>query len=160
MTKQAIDVHDAVSSAGLELPPVAAALASYVPVRRSGHQVFVSGQVPIDGGVPLATGRVPEDVSVERAAQLAERCALQGIAALASVLEPGEGLARVVRVGGFVAASGDFTQHPAVINGCSDLLERVFGEVGRHARAAVGVASLPLGVPVEIEFLFEVGELG
>ncbi|MEO0511348.1 MAG: RidA family protein [Planctomycetota bacterium] len=141
------------------LPPVAPALAVYVPANRCGSLVYVSGQVPMEDGVPLATGHVPHDVSVEHGAELARRCALQALAALDGVLAAGEGLTRVCRVGGFVACDAGFTEHPAVINGASLLLEEVFGDRARHARAAVGVISLPLGVPVEIEFLFEVGAL-
>lgn len=158
-SEHAVDIGGAVRAAGLELPGVAGALASYVPAVRSGDLVFVSGQVPLRDGSPMAVGRVPGEVSVERCAELAQRCAIQGIAALASVVEPGEGLARVIRLGGFVACDDGFGGQPGIINGASDLMERVFGDRGRHARAAVGVRALPLNVPVEIEFLFEVGRV-
>lgn len=159
-SKQAIDIRAAAAEAGIELSERPVALASYVPAQRSGNLVFVSGQVPLDGGTPLATGRVPSEVSEEDCRALAARCAEQAIGALLSVLAEGEGLVQVVRLGGFVACDASFGGQPAIINGASDLMQRVFGAQGVHARAAVGVSSLPLNVPVEIEFLFEVGPLG
>ena len=141
---------------GLELPPVTAPLAAYVPAVQTGNHVYVSGQVPIADGKVLATGRVGAEVTIEEAAALARRCGLNALAAVDDLV----GLARVVRVVkvvGFVAAAPGFTDVPVVINGASELFGEVFGEAGRHARSAVGVAELPRGVPVEVEAIFEVG---
>ena len=140
---------------GLELPPVTAPLAAYVPAVQTGNHVYVSGQVPIADGKVLATGKVGADVTTEEAAALARRCALSALAAVDDLV----GLARVVRVVkvvGFVAAAPGFTDVPLVINGASELFGEVFGPAGQHARSAVGVAELPLGVPVEVEAIFEV----
>jgi enamine deaminase RidA (YjgF/YER057c/UK114 family) len=140
---------------GLELPPVTAPLAAYVPAVRTGNHVYVSGQVPIADGKVLATGKVGAEVTTEEAASLARRCALSALAAVDGLV----GLAnvvRVVKVVGFVASAPGFTDQPAVINGASELFGDVFGEAGRHARSAVGVAELPRGVPVEVEAIFEV----
>ena len=141
---------------GIELPAAPAPVASYVPVRVSGSLAFVSGMVPLEEGRPIVTGRVGEDVSVEEGAQAARRCALQALAAL----EEAVGLDRVrgiVKVTAFVASAEGFTDQPKVANGASDLFVEVFGEAGKHARAAVSSPSLPLGVPVEIEAIAELG---
>ena len=143
---------------GLTLPKVAAPVAAYVPAVRSGPLVFTAGQVPFVNGVLAATGKVGAEVSVEDAAELAKVCALNALAAVASVT--GDDLSavrRVVKVVGFVASAPDFTGQPSVINGASDLLVAVFGDAGQHARSAVGVASLPLDAPVEVELVVEVG---
>ena len=145
-----------IERAGFTLPEPPKALASYLPAVSvsGGRVVYVSGQVPLINGEPIARGIVPEAVSVEKAQECARQCVLNGLSALVAEVGDLERLRRVVKVEGFVAATPDFTQHPQVINGASDLLEELLGESGRHARAAVGVASLPLGVPVEIAFTF------
>jgi enamine deaminase RidA (YjgF/YER057c/UK114 family) len=140
---------------GLELPAVTPPLASYVPAVRTGNLVYISGQVPMADGAMLATGKVGAEVTPEQARELAARCALNGMAAL-NALVPLEQVVRVVKVVGFVAAAEGFTGIPAVINGASELLGAVFGDAGRHARSAVGVAELPLGAPVEVELIVEV----
>jgi enamine deaminase RidA (YjgF/YER057c/UK114 family) len=140
---------------GLALPAVVAPLAAYVPAVQSGDHVFVSGQLPIVDGQLLATGKVGADVTAERGAELARQCALNALAAVDALV----GLARVVKVVkvvGFVASADGFTGQPAVVNGASELFGAVFGEAGRHARSAVGVAELPLGAPVEVEAIFEI----
>ena len=140
---------------GLALPSIASPLGAYVPAVRSGSHVYTSGQLPlVDGKLP-ATGRVGAEVSEVQARELAARCALNALAAIDALV----GLAavvRVVKVTGFVASAPGFTAQPAVLNGASDLLGEVFGEAGRHARSAVGVAELPLGAPVEVEVIVEV----
>jgi enamine deaminase RidA (YjgF/YER057c/UK114 family) len=141
---------------GLELPAVAAPLAAYVPAVRSGQHVFVSGQLPIVDGKLLATGKVGAEVSAERAKELAARCALNALAAVDALVGL-DAVARVIKVTGFVAAAAGFTGIPPVVNGASELFGAVFGDAGRHARSAVGVAELPLGAPVEVEVIFEVG---
>lgn len=142
---------------GLALPPVAAPQAAYVPAVVSRGLVYVSGQLPfIDGKLQL-TGKVGAEVSAAEAAALARICALNGLAAAASVAGPDglDGIARIVKVLGFVASAPGFTSQPVVINGASELLIEVFGESGRHARSAVGMAELPLNTPVEVELVAE-----
>ncbi|WP_336921460.1 RidA family protein [Aquipuribacter sp. SD81] len=144
---------------GLELPPTPAPLAAYVPAVRAGSFVHTSGQLPMVDGALATTGVVGDqavDVDVETAAGLARRCALNALAAVASVVDLDE-VVRVVKVTGFVASAPGFTQQPAVVNGASELLGQVFGDAGRHARSAVGVVALPLGAPVEVEIVVEVG---
>jgi len=141
---------------GIELPPVPAAAGLYAPCVRSGNLVFVSGQIPTTDGAPMLTGKLGAGVTIEQAAPLARQCALQALAIVRGELGSLDNVKRVVRVGGFVASAEGFTQHPQVVNGASQVLLDVFGEAGRHARIAVGLAELPFGVPVEVEFLFEV----
>jgi enamine deaminase RidA (YjgF/YER057c/UK114 family) len=140
---------------GLSLPKVVPPVAAYVPAVRSGPHVYVSGQLPMVDGVLPVTGKVGAEVSPEQGRELAARCALNALAAIDDLV----GLAavvRVVKVTGFVASAPGFTGQPAVLNGASELFGEVFGEAGRHARAAVGVAELPLGAPVEVEVVVEV----
>jgi enamine deaminase RidA (YjgF/YER057c/UK114 family) len=142
---------------GLTLPPVAAPQAAYVPAVRTGNYVYVSGQLPIVDGKLLAVGKVGETVSAEEAAALARICALNGLAAAASLVAGGlDAITRIVKVTGFVASVPSFTGQPAVINGASEFFIEVFGEAGRHARSAVGLAVLPLDSPVEVELIAEV----
>jgi enamine deaminase RidA (YjgF/YER057c/UK114 family) len=140
---------------GLSLPPTTPPLAAYIPAVRTGSQVYVSGQVPLAEGKPLAVGKVGAEITPEQAKDLAARCALQLIAAVDALVGL-EQVVRVVKVVGFVNSAAGFTGQPAVINGASELLVDIFGDAGRHARSAVGVAELPLGVPVEVEAIFEV----
>ncbi|MFW6642197.1 RidA family protein [Nocardiopsis algeriensis] len=148
--------EERIAELGLALPEVAAPVASYVPAVRSGDHVYVSGQLPfVDGKLP-ATGKVGGEVSPETAQELAAVCALNAVAAVRAEIGDLSGVVRVVKVGGFVASAPDFTGQPGVINGASDLLVRVFGDAGVHARAAVGVAALPLDAPVEVDMIVEV----
>jgi enamine deaminase RidA (YjgF/YER057c/UK114 family) len=142
---------------GLTLPPVAAPQAAYVPAVRTGDYVYVSGQLPIVEGKLQAVGKVGDGVSAQEAAALARLCALNGLAAAASVVAGGlDAITRIIKVTGFVASVPSFTGQPAVINGASEFLIEVFGEAGRHARSAVGLAALPLDSPVEVELIVEV----
>jgi enamine deaminase RidA (YjgF/YER057c/UK114 family) len=142
---------------GIDLPAAAAPVAAYVPCVRTGDLVYVSGQVPVVDGEPSWTGRLGAGgLGVEDGAAAAQRCAVNVIAALKAELGDLGRVRRVVKVTGFVACEPDFTDHPRVINGASELFGEVFGEAGRHARAAIGVAALPLGVPVEVEAIVEV----
>lgn len=141
---------------GLTLPPVAAPLAAYVPATRSGQHVYTAGQLPLADGKLLMTGRVGAQVSVEEAAALARTCALNALAAVASVTGGLSAVTRIVKIVGFVASDPSFTGQPLVVNGASELMLEVFGDAGRHARSAVGVAVLPLDAPVEIELIAEV----
>ena len=143
---------------GLTLPPVAAPVAAYVPAVRTGSYVYTAGQLPLAEGKLLAAGKVGAEISAEEAARLARTCALNGLAAVASVAGGLSAIRRVVKVTGFVASSPGFTGQPQVLNGASELLLEVLGEAGRHARSAVGVAELPLDAPVEVELIAEVGE--
>jgi enamine deaminase RidA (YjgF/YER057c/UK114 family) len=141
---------------GLTLPPVAAPQAAYVPAIRTGSYVYVSGQLPVVDGKLQAVGKVGEAVSAEEAAALARLCALNGLAAAASVAGGLDAITRIVKVTGFVASVPSFTGQPAVINGASEFFIEVFGDAGRHARSAVGLAALPLDSPVEVELIAEV----
>jgi enamine deaminase RidA (YjgF/YER057c/UK114 family) len=146
-------VADRLAELGLTLPPVAAPVAAYVPAVVDGQLVWTSGQLPfVDGALP-ATGLVGDGeglVPAEDAAHLARLCALNALAAIGSVADL-DAVTRIVKVVGFVASAPGFTGQPVVVNGASDLLGQVFGDAGRHARSAVGVAALPLGAPVEVE---------
>lgn len=141
---------------GLELPAVVPPLAAYVPAARSGSLVYTAGQLPLVDGELLAAGVVGAEVDEQTAAECARRCALNALAAVAAEVGDLDRVRRVVKVVGFVAATPDFTGHPRVVNGASELLGEIFGDAGRHARSAVGVASLPLGAPVEVEMVVEV----
>jgi enamine deaminase RidA (YjgF/YER057c/UK114 family) len=142
---------------GLTLPPVAAPQAAYVPAVRTGNYVYVSGQLPVVDGKLQAVGKVGDAVSAEEAAALARLCALNGLAAAASVATGGlDAITRIIKVTGFVASVPSFTGQPAVINGASEFFIEVFGEAGRHARSAIGLAVLPLDSPVEVELIAEV----
>lgn len=141
---------------GLTLPPVAAPQAAYVPAVRTGGYVYVSGQLPTVDGKLQGTGKVGDSVTAAEAAGLARICALNAIAAAASAAGGLDAITRVVKVTGFVASAPAFTGQPQVINGASELLIEVFGEAGRHARSAVGLAALPLDSPVEVELIVEV----
>ncbi|MFU8852708.1 RidA family protein [Micromonospora sp. SL1-18] len=140
---------------GLALPEVVPPVASYVPAVQSGQHVYVSGQLPMAEGKLLATGKVGAGVSAEQAKDLAQRCALNAIAAIDSLVGL-ENVVKIVKLTGFVASAPGFTGQPGVMNGASDLFLAVFGEAGRHARSAVGVAELPLDAPVEVEAIVEV----
>ena len=140
---------------GVNLPPVTPPVAAYIPAIRTGNHVYVSGQVPVADGKVLATGKVGGEITPEQAKDLAARCALNILAAVDDLVGL-DHVVRVVKVVGFVASAGGFTAQPAVINGASEFFVDVFGEAGRHARSAIGVFELPLGVPVEVEAIFEV----
>ena len=140
---------------GLALPDVVPPVAAYVPAVRSGALVWTSGQLPMVSGALVATGLVGSDVTAEDAKDLARTCALNALAAVQSVVDLDD-VVRVVKVVGFVASADGFHGQPGVVNGASELLGDVFGESGRHARSAVGVAVLPLNAPVEVEIVVEV----
>lgn len=141
---------------GFTLPKPAIPVAAYVPTRRLGNTLFVSGQIPSIEGKLIATGAVPSSVTLETAQLCARQCTLNGLAAAKAALGDLATIRSVIRIGCFVACEPAFIDHPKVANGASELLVAIFGDAGRHARAAVGAPSLPLGAPVEIEFLFEV----
>jgi enamine deaminase RidA (YjgF/YER057c/UK114 family) len=148
--------EDRLAELGIELPPPPQPLASYVPVAITGGLAFVSGQVPMAEGKPLWSGKLGDGLDVATGAEAARRCALQALSTLRAELGSLDRVKRIVRLGVFVASAPGFTDQPKVANGASDLLAEVFGDSGRHARAAVGVSELPLGAPVEVEMLAEV----
>lgn len=141
---------------GLKLPSDTPPLAAYVPAVRTGNLVFTSGQLPRIDGELTHVGKVGAEVTAEQAKEAAQACALNAIAAVKAEIGDLANVRRVVKVVGFVASAPDFTGQPGVVNGASELLGKVFGDAGVHARSAVGVAALPLDVPVEVEMVVEV----
>ncbi len=139
----------------VSLPPVAPPVGSYVPAIASGSFVFTSGQLPFRDGKLARTGKVPADVSLEDAAADAGTAVLNAVAAAAQTAGGLDAIKRIVRLTVFVNSSPGFTDQPKVANGASDLLKKIFAEEGRHARAAIGAAELPLGAPVEVELMVE-----
>jgi enamine deaminase RidA (YjgF/YER057c/UK114 family) len=150
--------EERLAALGLRLPEVVPPVAAYVPAVRSGSTVYTAGQLPVVEGKLVATGKVGAEVGAAEAAVLARTCALNALAAAASVAGGLAGIRRIVKVTGFVASAPDFTGQAQVVNGASELLLEIFGEAGRHARSAVGMAVLPLDAPVEVELIAEVGE--
>ena len=140
---------------GLSVPELAAPVAAYLPAVRSGQHVFTSGQLPFRAGELMATGKVGGAVTPEEAYACAQQCVLNALAAIRTQV-PLDQVVRVVKVGAFVASTPDFTGQPGVANGASELFGAVFGEIGQHARSAVGVPVLPLDAPVEVELVVEV----
>lgn len=149
--------EDRLEELGHPLPEVAAPVAAYIPALRTGDHVFTSGQVPLRSGELLYAGKVGGEVTQEQAVEAARQCGLNALAAIRAEVGELSAVKQVVKVVVFVASTPDFTGQPAVANGVSELLGEVFGDAGRHARSAVGVAALPLDAPVEVELLVEVG---
>jgi enamine deaminase RidA (YjgF/YER057c/UK114 family) len=141
---------------GLAVPEVAKPVAAYIPAVTSGSHVFTSGQLPMRDGTLMATGKVGGEVTAEEAYECARQCALNALAAVRAEVGELSRIKRIVKVVAFVASTPDFTGQPGVANGASELLGQVFGDVGRHARSAVGVPVLPLDSPVEVELVVEV----
>lgn len=140
---------------GITLPDAPQPVANYVPAVRTGNLVFISGQVSAAGGASVK-GKLGSDVSLEEGQKAARLCALAIMAQVNAAVGSLDKVKRVIKLGGFVACTADFDQHPAVINGASDLMVEVFGDAGKHSRFAVGVPSLPLGFAVEIDAVVEV----
>jgi len=152
-----MSVEAKLAELGLSLPDPPRPVAAYVPFVRSGALLFISGQLPFTAGQLLAEGPVPSRVPIDQAQAAAQQCVLNGLAIARSALDGDLGrIQRVVRLGVFVQSDAGFGQQPQVANGASELMVTLFGEQGRHARAAVGVNALPLNAAVEVEFLFEV----
>ncbi|MBK7611989.1 MAG: RidA family protein [Actinomycetales bacterium] len=152
-------VEERLAALGYAVPEVVPPVAAYVPAVRQGDWVFVSGQLPMRNGAMPATGKVGEGpglVSPAQAKELAAFCALNGIAAVKSVIGDLDKVVRVVKVVGFVAVDPSFFAVPGVVNGASELFGAAFGDAGKHARSAVGVAALPLDAPVEVELIVAV----
>ena len=148
--------EDRLGELGIVLPEAPKPVAAYVPAKRTGNLLFTAGQIPMEGGRLIAQGRVPDQVDVETAQRCARQCVLNGLAVARAAIGSLNDIAQVVRVGVFVASAPGFHEQPRVANGASELLVEIFGEAGQHARAAVGSVDLPLGAPVEVEFVFEV----
>lgn len=140
---------------GITLPQPAVAIAAYVPFVRSGNLLVISGQLPMVDGKVSQTGLLGKDVTIEQGKEAARLCALNLLAQVQAAAGSLDSVKRVVRLGGFIASTPEFTEHPKVMNGASELMEAVFGEAGRHARTTVGICALPLGAAVEVEGLFE-----
>lgn len=149
------NVSERLRGAGMQLPEAPAALGQYVPAVRSGNLVFTSGQLPLRGGTLVTSGLVGREVEQQAAFECASQAALNALAAASTVCDL-DTISRVVKVVGFVASADGFTSQPAVVNGASEVLATAFGDAGRHAREAVGVARLPLDAPVEVSVIFEV----
>ena len=151
-----MSINEKILSLGISLPTAAVPVASYVPAVKSGNLVFTAGQLPVVDGKLVKEGKVGSDITAEDAKELAQICALNALSAISLVADLDQ-VERVVRVGGFVNCAPGFTAIPGVVNGASELLIKVFGEVnGKHARTAVGVAELPLNAPVEIELIVRI----
>lgn len=151
-----INIKEKLLEHGHDLPAAAKAVASYVPYVISGGHIYVSGQIPFLNGQAMHQGILGKDMDVAAGQAAAQACALNILAQVdAAVDGDWSRVKRCVKLGAFVAATSDFTDHPAVVNGASDLLTAILGEAGRHARAAVGVPSLPLNCAVEIDAIFE-----
>lgn len=148
-------IDRALAELGLTLPQAAAPVAAYVPVVAAGGFLHVSGQLPFKDGA-VVTGRLGDDVSLEQGQDAAQRCALMLVAQLKAHLGTLEHVTRVVKLGVFVNSTPDFTDQPKVANGASELMVQLFGDAGKHARSAVGVAALPLGAAVEVDAIVEV----
>jgi enamine deaminase RidA (YjgF/YER057c/UK114 family) len=149
------EVRAKLAELGLTLPTAAKPVAAYVPAIRTGNLIFTAGQLPMVDGALAMTGKVGGAVSVDDAKKLAQICAVNALAAVGTVIDVNK-IVRVVRVVGYVNGVAGFTQQPAVINGASELFLHIWGEAGKHARSAVGVAELPLDAPVELELTVEV----
>jgi enamine deaminase RidA (YjgF/YER057c/UK114 family) len=149
-------IEQRLKTLGITLPQLAAPVANYVPFTRSGATLYISGQLP-GAGPQMVKGILGRDLDVEKGREAAKLCAIAIIAQARAALDGDlDRVVRCLRLGGFVASTPDFTDHPKVVNGASDLIVEVFGDAGRHARAAVGVSALPLGAAVEVDAIFEV----
>ena len=148
-----MSIEARIQELGLELPAAPKPAGSYVPAKISGNLVFTAGQLPLIDGQLMELGKLGADLDADRGRELAQRCALNALAAIKGVIGDLDRITSVVKVVGFVASASDFTQQPQVINGASEFLQEVFGEAGIHARSAVGVPVLPLNSPVEVELI-------
>jgi enamine deaminase RidA (YjgF/YER057c/UK114 family) len=148
-------IEDRLVELGHPLPEVVPPVAAYIPAVVSGNLVFTAGQLPMVQGKLLATGKVPSQVSPEQAKELAQISALNALAAVKFAIGDLDRISRIIKVTGFIASDADFSGHPAINNGASEFLGAVFGDAGIHARTTVGVSSLPLDAPVEVELIVE-----
>ena len=150
------DVETRLKELDIKLPTAAAAAANYVPYVISGHTLYIAGQIPFLNGVQMHRGRLGENLTIEQGVEAARACGLNILAQVKTAVDGDwSRIRQCVKLGGFVNCTPDFTDHPKVINGASDLMVGVLGDAGKHARFAVGAPSLPLGVAVEIDAIFE-----
>jgi enamine deaminase RidA (YjgF/YER057c/UK114 family) len=150
-----MDLSDKLESKNVSLPALAGPFGAYIPAKRVGNLVYVSGQLPMKDGKLMATGQVPSRCSLEQAKLAARQCVINALAAVNTLTGGVDQLIGVARVGAFINSDAGFTDQPKIANGASEFLIELFGETGKHARAAVGVNTLPLDAAVEIEFIFE-----
>lgn len=150
-----MSLKDQLKSLSIELPPVSGPFGAYVPARRVGNLIYVAGQLPMKDGKLMATGHVPSQTSLDDARAAARQCVINAIAAVQMIPGGVDTIAGVVRVGAFVNSDNTFTEQPKVADAASELLTQIFGDAGKHARAAVGVNTLPRDASVEIEVIFE-----
>lgn len=153
-----ISVEDRLRKLGIELPGAPSPLGSYVPCVQTGSLLFLSGMLPLREGRLLRTGKVGEALSLEEAREDARQTVINALTVARAYLGNLDRISRCIRLNGYVASAQDFTDQPKVLNAASDLLCEIFGDSGRHSRAAVGVSVLPLNSPLEIDFIFEVKE--
>ena len=147
-----------VTALGLVLPAPPKPVATYIPVVQTGNLLFLSGMIPLQGGMLIMAGKLSKDISVEQGYEAAKICVLNALAVIRQHLGTLDRVKQVVKLVGYVASAEGFVQQPAVINGASDLLVKIFGDAGRHARVAVGAAALPLNAPVEIELIVQISD--
>jgi enamine deaminase RidA (YjgF/YER057c/UK114 family) len=149
-------IEQQINRLGIDLPDVPKPVAAYIPAKQTGNLVFTAGQLPMVNGELISKGLLGQDVEIDEANKAARICTLNALAAIKGVIGNLDRIKQVVRVVGYVASVPTFTQQPAVVNGASELLLEIFGENGKHARSAVGMAVLPLNTSVEIELIVEV----
>lgn len=152
-----MEIEKKMRGLGLELPEVPKPVASYVPAVRSGNYVYTSGQVPFVKGELMHRGKLGGDLTIEQGYECARVTAMNCLAAVKSVIDDLDRVKRIVRVTGFINSAPGFTDQPKVLNGASDLLVEIFGERGKHSRLAIGTSELPLGAPLEIDMVVEIG---
>jgi enamine deaminase RidA (YjgF/YER057c/UK114 family) len=150
------NIESSIKQLGLELPDVPKPVAAYIPAKQTGNLVFTAGQLPMVNGELISKGLLGQDVEIDEANKAARICTLNALAAIKGVIGDLDRIKQIVRVVGYVASVPTFTQQPAVVNGASELLLEIFGENGKHARSAVGMAVLPLNASVEIELTVEI----
>ena len=153
-----ISFETQVTALGLVLPAPPKPVATYIPVVQTGNLLFLSGMIPLQGGMLIMAGKLSKDISVEQGYEAAKICVLNALAVIRQHLGTLDRVKQVVKLVGYVASAEGFVQQPAVINGASDLLVKIFGDAGRHARVAVGAAALPLNAPVEIELIVQISD--
>lgn len=151
-----MSVEEKLKSLGITLPDIPKPVAAYIPALQVDSLVFTSGQIPIQAGVIKFKGKVGAEVSKQQGYEAARLCVLNALSAIKGVIGNLDQITKIVKVVGFVSSAEGFIEQPAVVNGASDCLLEVFGDKGKHARSAVGVAELPLGVPVEVEMIVHV----
>ena len=149
-------IQDKLKEINIILPTPPSVVGSYIPVMTTGNLAFVSGQIPIKDGKVIFHGKVPTEQSIESAQKAARLCIINGLSQLNAHFGTLDNIIKIIRISGFVNSTSDFTEHPKIINAASDLLFKIFGDIGKHSRIAVGATSLPLNSTVEIDMIVEV----